>query len=82
MSPLPQEDSLNHKLFAGGEVTLDLGDTKLLEPLKISSDPASMKLQGKFPVISLGLKDAKGSSYEQIEAGVKRQIAKLYKKHR
>ena len=48
-APLPQEESLNRKLFVGGKVELDSGDTKLLEPLKISSDPASMKYQGKFP---------------------------------
>ena len=80
--PLPQKESLNRKLFVGGEVELDSGDTKLLEPLKISSDPASMKYQEKFPVISLGLKDVKGSSYERIEASVKKQITKLYTKHR
>ena len=77
-APLPQEESLNRKLFVGGEVELDSGDTKLLEPLKISSDPASMKYQGKFPVISLGLKDVKGSSYQEIEEDVKDQIIELY----
>ena len=81
-APLSQEESLNRKLFVGGEVELDSGDTKLLEPLKISSDPASMKYQGKFPVISLGLKDVKGSSYQEIEEDVKKQITKLYAKHR
>ena len=44
--PLPQEESLNRKLFVGGEVKLDLGENKLLKPLKISHDPASMKYQG------------------------------------
>ena len=78
---LPQEKSLNRKLFVGGEVELDSGDTKLLKPLKISSDPASMKYQGKFPVISLGLKDVKGSSCQEIEEDVKKQITKLYDQH-
>ena len=81
-APLPQRKSLNRKLFVGGKVKLVSGDTKLLEPLKISHDPASMKYQGKFPVISLGLKDVQGSSYQKIETGVTKQIAKLYKKHR
>ena len=75
---LPQEESLNRKLFVGGEVELDSGDTKLLEPLKISQDPASMKYQGKFPVISLGLKDVTGSSYQKIEEKLKIQITTLY----
>ena len=80
--PLPQEQCLNHKLFAGGEIDLGFGDSKLLEPLKISSYPGSMKLQGQFPVISLGFKDVKGSSYQEIEEGIKNQIIKLYTKHR
>ena len=80
--PLPQEESLNRKLFVGGEVVLVSGDTKLLEPLKISHDPAAMKYQGKFPVISLGLKNVTGSSYEKIEDKLKRHVAKLYKKYR
>ena len=79
--PLPQEESLNRKLFVGGEVNLVSGDTKLLEPLKISHDPAAMKYQGKFPVISLGLKEVTGSSYQKIEDKLKRQIAKLYDHH-
>ena len=77
-APIPQEESLNRKLFVGGEVKLDLGDTKLLKPLKISHDPASMKYQGKFPVISLGLKEVTGSSYQKIENGVRDQILELY----
>ena len=79
--PLPQEESVNRKLFVGGEVVLVSGDTKLLEPLKISHDPAAMKYQGKFPVISLGLKNVTGSSYQKIEDKLKRHIAKLYDQH-
>ena len=77
-APLPQRKSLNRKLFVGGKVKLDSGDTKLLEPLKISQDPASMKYQGKFPVISLGLKEVTGSSYQKIEEKLKIQITTLY----
>ena len=80
--PLPQGACLNHKLFAGGEVDVGFGSTKLLKPLKISSCPSSMKFQGQFPVISLGFKDVKGGTYEEIEAGVKAQIINLYTKHR
>ena len=79
--PLPQGACLNHKLFAGGEVDVGLGSTKLLKPLKISNCPSSMKFQGQFPVISLGFKDVKGSAYEEIEAGVKAQIIQLYDQH-
>ena len=81
-APLSPKESLNRKLFVGGEVVLVSGDTKLLEPLKISHDPASMKYQGKFPVISLGLKEVTGSSYQEIEEDVRDQIIKLYTQHR
>ncbi|MEN0016524.1 MAG: AAA family ATPase, partial [Bacteroidota bacterium] len=64
-NPVPQEKSLHRKLFTGGEIGLDPGDTKLLKPLKISNYPAAMKRQGQYPVISLGFKDVKGSSYQQ-----------------
>ena len=77
--PIPQEESVvNRKLFVGGEVELVSGDTKLLQPLKISHDPTSMKYQGKFPVISLGLKEVTGSSYQKIEEKLKIQITTLY----
>ena len=81
-APLPPRKSLNRKLFVGGKVKLVSGATKLLKPLKISHDPASMKYQGKFPVISLGLKEVTGDSYQKIEGKLKRHIAKLYKKYR
>ena len=77
-APLPLRKSLNRKLFVGGKVKLVSGATKLLEPLKISHDPASMKYQGKFPVISLGLKEVTGSSYQKIEEKLKIQITTLY----
>ena len=83
--PLPPAASLNHKLFAGGEVDLGLatGQTKHLNALKIAQHQELMAAyQGQFPVISLGFKDVKGSSYEKIAAGVKTQIIKLYTKHR
>ena len=83
--PLPQGSSINHKLFSGGEVDLGLatGQSKQLSALKIAQDQELMAAyQGQFPVISLGLKDVKGSSYQEIEAGVKNQIIKLYTKHR
>ncbi|MEO1219715.1 MAG: AAA family ATPase, partial [Bacteroidota bacterium] len=78
---LPREQCLNHKLFAGGEVTLDFGDTKLLKPLKITNYPALMKRQGQYPVISLGFKDVTGESYREIEEAIKMQLTDLYREH-
>ena len=84
--PLSQEQCLNHKLFAGGEVVIgpQTGRIKQLAPLKIAQQcPELVKdYQGQYPVISLGFKDVKGSSYEQIEEGIKNQIIELYTEHR
>ena len=83
--PLPQEQCLHHKLFAGGEVVIgpQTGRIKQLAPLKIAQQcPELVKdYQGQYPVISLGFKDVKGSSYEQIEEGIRHQITKLYDQH-
>ena len=85
-APLPQEESLNRKLFVGGEVVIGpkTGKVRQLTPLKIAQQCPDLvsDYQGQCPVISLGLKDVKGSSYQEIEASVKRQITKLYAKHR
>ncbi|MEL6152487.1 MAG: AAA family ATPase, partial [Bacteroidota bacterium] len=76
--PIALEDSLNRKLFAGGEVVYEEA-TKQLSPLKIATQERLMRVhQGKFPVISLGLKEVKGSSYEKIEESLKDQITELY----
>ena len=62
---------------------LATGQTKQLSALKIAQHQELMATyQGQFPVISLGLKDVKGSSYEQIEEGIKKQVTNLYIKHR
>ena len=82
-NPLSPEQCLHGKLFAGGEVDLITGERRRLKPLKIASYTQLMEgYQGRFPVISLGFKDVKGSSYEEIEAGAKAQITNLYTKHR
>ena len=83
--PLPQGSSLNHKLFSGGAVDLGLatGQRKQLSALKIAQHKEIMAAyQGQFPVISLGFKDVKGSTYQEIEEGIKKQVINLYIKHR
>ncbi|WP_425360435.1 MULTISPECIES: AAA family ATPase [unclassified Candidatus Tisiphia] len=79
--PLPEEDRVNNKLFTGGTVDLGFDETKELKSLKIVSDASSMKRQGQFPVILLNLKDVKGSSYQEIELGIKDQIIELFANH-
>ena len=83
--PLPQGSSINYQLFSGGEVDLGLatGQSKQLSALRIAQHQELMATyQGQFPVISLGFKDVKGSSYQEIEEGVASQINNLYIKHR
>lgn len=81
---LPLEQRVNDKLFLGGEVDLGLatGRTKLLKKLKIAEhqDIISEYL-GQFPVISIGFKDVKGNNYQEIEAGVREQVLRVYGRH-
>ena len=80
-TPIAQEDSLNRKLFAGGEVVYEEA-TKQLAPLKIATQERLMRVyQGKFPVISLGLKEVRGSSYEEIVQSLKLALVTVFKKH-
>ncbi|WP_375326443.1 AAA family ATPase [Candidatus Tisiphia endosymbiont of Nemotelus uliginosus] len=79
--PLLQENRVNHKLFVGGEVNIGFGETKKLKPLKIASITSSMKRQGQFPVISINFKDVKGSSYQEIENGIRNQVIQLFAHH-
>ena len=82
---LQQEQRINNKLFAGGEIDLGLatGRKKMLKKLKIAdySDIMS-EYQGQFPVISISFKDVKGGNYQAIVEGVKKQITKLYGRHK
>ena len=84
-TPLPQEESLNRKLFVGGEVVIGprTGKVKQLAPLKIAQQCPDLvtEYQGQYPVISLGLKEVTGSSYQKIEDKLKKYIAKLYDQH-
>ena len=81
-TPIPQEQSLNRKLFIGGEVVLNEEETKQLLPLKIAAEEKIVRIyQGKYPVINLGLKDVKGDSYKDIEESLKSTVAELYDEH-
>ncbi|WP_341755632.1 AAA family ATPase [Candidatus Tisiphia endosymbiont of Ptychoptera albimana] len=80
-NPLPTEKQVNYKLFAGGEVDLGFDEAKELQPLKIASCENVMKRQGQFPVIFITFKSVEGSSYYDIEQGVKSQLRKLFQAH-
>ena len=80
--PIPQEQSLNRKLFLGGEVTTEDGETRHLAPLKIAAEEKIVeRYQGKFPVISLGLKDVKADSYDKLVKKLRKTLLKLFKTH-
>ena len=83
--PLPPEKSSHRKLFMGGEVVIgsQTGKVKKLFPLKIAQQCLDLinDYQGQYPVISLGFKDVRGSTYKEVAAGVKKQIAKVYTDH-
>ena len=66
---------LQHFLAAevNGQATKDL-----FENLLISQDQAAMSCQGKYPVIFITFKDAKGSSYAAIEELMRAQICCVY----
>ena len=82
---LPKEDRVNHKLFIGGKIDLGLasGKKRLLKPLQITqySDIIS-DYQGQFPVIYINFKDVKGSSYQEIESGIRINITNAYDHHK
>ncbi|WP_425363841.1 AAA family ATPase [Candidatus Tisiphia endosymbiont of Hybos culiciformis] len=80
--PLPTEDRVNRMLFTGGIVDLGIKGKRTLEPLKINDNEYAMVQQGSYPVILLNLKDVKGSSYQEIESGIKNQVTKLFVNHR
>ncbi|WP_341748761.1 AAA family ATPase [Candidatus Tisiphia endosymbiont of Sialis lutaria] len=80
-TPLPEEDRVNRILFTGGEINLGIKGKRTLEPLKINGNEYAMTQQGQFPVILLNLKDVKGSSYQEIELGIKDQIIELFASH-
>jgi hypothetical protein len=50
----------------------------LFNNLLISQDPAAMAYQGKYPVIFVTFKDAKGNSYAATEAAIRAQICFIY----
>ncbi|HJD57642.1 MAG TPA: ATP-binding protein [Rickettsia endosymbiont of Sericostoma sp. HW-2014] len=78
---LPQEQMVNPKLFVGGKVDLGFDEIKQLKPLKISAYPNVIKRQGQFPVIFITFKSVEGSSYHDIEQGMKEQIHQLFQGH-
>ena len=79
--PLPEEKCINRKLFLGGEVDLGLGETKLLKPLKISSDTKSLRRLGQYPLIHISFKECKADTYDVINDKIKQSISDLFKNH-
>ncbi|UCM86225.1 MAG: ATP-binding protein [Rickettsia endosymbiont of Culicoides impunctatus] len=83
-NPILQEQRVNYKLFAGGEVDLGLtsGKKRLLQPLQIAKySEIMLDYQGQFPVIIISFKGVRGSSYEEIESKIRYQITELFREY-
>ena len=84
-TPIPLEESVNRKLFVGGEVVIDSQSNKVkqLAPLKIAQQSPELveKYQGKHPVISFGLKGVTGNSYQEIKTRLWQKLQALFQKH-
>ena len=70
-------------LFTGGDWVTSTGTHRQLEPLAIAKveNGTYLQHQGKFPVISLSLKDVKGHSLEVIHAQLAQVIKNLFWEH-
>ena len=79
--PLPEEERTNRILFLGGEISLELGGTKSLRPLKIESCQNSLRHLGKYPVIHISFKECKADTYDVIHSKIKRSVSDLFIKH-
>ena len=83
--PIPLEESVNRKLFVGGEVVIDSQSNKVkqLAPLKIAQQSPELveKYQGKHPVISFGLKGVTGNSYQEVKTRLGQKLRALFQKH-
>lgn len=81
-APPPRQRSTEHyKLFAGGEIRLDDGRSKILPPLNVAKFPDIMEHQGRYPVLWVTFKNIEGKKYEEIENGLRKRIRLLYLDH-
>lgn len=74
----------NHDIFAGGNITLESGEQKVLNQLQIATVDSGkyLQYQGKYPVIFISLKDVVANSLEEIQDKLKATISELYKQYR
>ncbi|WPX96168.1 AAA family ATPase [Candidatus Bandiella euplotis] len=74
----------NKIIFDGGLYKLPSGEEKNISSLAISQVDSGkyMQYQGKYPVISISLKDVEGDSITQIESQLKDLAKSLYREHR
>lgn len=78
-SIIPNTQTVNYKLFAGGNLDLGFGSIKNAEKLKIASDDYCMRHQGQFPVIFIDFQDCvRMSGFANIEEAVRNKIIKLF----
>ena len=56
-------------------------NARLFEGTKVWQDPAHRAEQGKYPVIQITFKDAKGNDWKDVRASVETAIAKEFRRH-
>lgn len=73
-----KKETLNYKLFAGGEIQIKQGFTEQTITIKtsklIEKIPQALNYQGQYPVILIDFKDCKGSNADDIRSKVYAKI--------
>jgi hypothetical protein len=78
-----KKETLNYKLFAGGEIQIKQGFTDQTITIKtsklIQEIPRALDYQGQDPVIFIDFKDCKGRNYQEVEKKLRDKIIKTIK---
>ena len=85
-NPISRETTDNYKLFAGGQIDVGIRGKIVLPPLKIAdtklfNETKSLDIQGTYPVIYIDFKNCKASSFNSVQAKVKKALSKCFKQH-
>lgn len=85
-NPTSRENTDNYKLFAGGQIDGGMRGKLDLSPLKIAdtqlfNTTKALDVQGTYPVIYIDFKNCKGSSFNSIQAKVRKVLSDCFKQH-
>jgi len=78
-----KKETLNYKLFAGGEIQIKqcfIDQTITIKPSKLIQEiPQALDYQGQHPVIFIDFKDCKGRNVQEVEKKLRDKIIKTIK---